>query len=527
MDELYNTNEGIPAEWEDAMRRRFLTYMWYRSGVDSDGNKIRRCWCSYCGRHFEVDSHSRGLYADLWSGRHNTTAMCPECGEPVQMIAEGKMRSYSSLDAKGRAVCIKTISPERVLLRCFYLEMTYTADAEQGSLQIFEDARYLLRPGEVKAIRKKPYSSEWTSRGISEPWPIRYAVWISNASINYYAVINPEELEKSFLKYSEVDDFADCITATTSWGNSYDRPAYVKYLCLFCLYPQLEGLMKHGCYNIVSDLVYHNLKNGCFLNWKRTDPAGFCKMPKSDAKKWIADGAPLRVRELMEGLKVNYTEACKISICTAWSNLKEVADNWNVDALQIARYLVKQHEGIFVLKDYWRAAQNLGRDLSVPSIRFPKHLHDLHDEMTAAERRLREEKEALKRKAISEKYMETYRNYRTLYEYYEDDLAAVVPEMLSDISIEGRMQHHCVAGYIDRHASGKTIIIFLRNPMYPMIPKYTAEISPEGELRQVQGYNNKLENAPDEAAREFIDRWLNEVGRRIRKAKKESEETAA
>lgn len=76
--------------------------------------------------------------------------------------------------------------------------------------------------------------------------------------------------------------------------------------------------------------------------------------------------------------------------------------------------------------------------------------------------------------------------------------------------------HHCVGGYIDRHARGETIIVFVRDPMYPLIPRWTVEISPDGKLIQVQGYNNRQENKPSGEAKAFLDRWLTVVQARHR-----------
>ena len=121
-----------------------------------------------------------------------------------------------------------------------------------------------------------------------------------------------------------------------------------------------------------------------------------------------------------------------------------------------------------------------------------------------------------------------YPKYRDLYEYCEDGYVAMVPEQLSDIKLEGTIQHHCVGGYIDRHANGSTIILFIRRTMRPAIPLYTVEISPGGTLRQIQGYHNEESNKPTPDADSFVKRWLAEIRRRLAKDKnKKKKEEAA
>ena len=104
---------------------------------------------------------------------------------------------------------------------------------------------------------------------------------------------------------------------------------------------------------------------------------------------------------------------------------------------------------------------------------------------------------------------------------------AIVPEQLSDIKLEGTIQHHCVGGYLDRHATGSTIIIFIRRTMLPAIPLYTVEISPDGTLRQIQGYHNEERNKPTPEADAFVKRWLAEVQRRLVKDKKKKKKEEA
>jgi hypothetical protein len=121
----------------------------------------------------------------------------------------------------------------------------------------------------------------------------------------------------------------------------------------------------------------------------------------------------------------------------------------------------------------------------------------------------------------------TYPKYRSLYEFEEGEYVAMVPEQLSDIKLEGKIQHHCVGGYIDRHAEGQTIIVFIRRSMLPAIPLYTAEISPDGALRQIQGYHNETKYKPTPDADSFVKRWLDEVRRRVAGAKKQKKKEEA
>ena len=93
----------------------------------------------------------------------------------------------------------------------------------------------------------------------------------------------------------------------------------------------------------------------------------------------------------------------------------------------------------------------------------------------------------------------------------------VIPEQLSDIALEGKLQHHCVGGYVGRHAAGTLTIVFIRRVMAPMIPLWTVELTPDGDMKQIQGYHNEPQNRPQGADAEWVDNWLRVVKARIRK----------
>jgi hypothetical protein len=51
----------------------------------------------------------------------------------------------------------------------------------------------------------------------------------------------------------------------------------------------------------------------------------------------------------------------------------------------------------------------------------------------------------------------------------------VVPKDASEIDLEGKTLHHCVATYIGRVAKGQTMILFVRKTEEPTVPYFTME----------------------------------------------------
>ena len=95
------------------------------------------------------------------------------------------------------------------------------------------------------------------------------------------------------------------------------------------------------------------------------------------------------------------------------------------------------------------------------------------------------------------KYKARYQNLKKLYEFSCGDLVIVVPESSQDIVTEGKVLHHCVGGYADRHIKGTVDILFLRHVRKPNVPFLTIEMRPRKspldkiDLFQIHGYQNE------------------------------------
>lgn len=517
--------DGINPKWEEAVRDRIQSYIWMRkSGREKVG------WCSRCGKYIAADKYSDALYGEFYRAKHNDRITCPECGTGCIAKTEGRMRSYRTVDCAVRMLFVDVVSRDFVRLRGYYIEVMYNKDDERPELAFTEMVRYELTPCKAKQARRS-YSdfyglSNWKEcKSISEPWSLS-----NQGALIWYDIAGLEELAGTFLGYLPYEEFIDreypAGFGYYGYQNYTNRVPWAKILSCAALYPMFELCAKAGMWNIINDLICRNLKNARYLNWRTSTPKKFFrKVPTADAKKIMYEADIINVLKFYRHMTNNSEKAITYSKFFDYDYLDKKAHELGDTPKQIADYLIRQKQrqnGIQLLADYRNFAIQLGRDITVPSIRFPKNLLLAHDEYNAAADALRREKEKTVEKLIGEKYSETRENYRRLYEYQRGEYMALVPSLLSDIRLEGEWQHHCVAGYIDRHAKGKTIIIFIRRVMYPAIPLYTAEISPTGTLRQVQGYHNEEKNKPTPDAYEFIYCWLAEISKRLAKESKKT-----
>lgn len=513
----------------------YMRYVEYKPGDSVDeldiwlgdiDHKYRICRCTNCGERFEVDAHDIGMRHELWAANHNAWLECPCCMSHVQMKNDRLLRNFRTMNGKYRVMFAEKLARDHVVLHAYYVEYRFTfEDDTYPELGFFEDMRYDLRPGAVKVERKVPYTrDEWDEVGIREPWPLVDAY---THIIKYYSFSADEIFDNTFLQYLPFDELnrKDWDTEINGYYTSAARSEqtpWARILCYAALIPQVEYAAKIGAWDFLRDLIMCNRKNVRLVNWKAKKPHEFLRMSKPEADEVIAQGCDKRLIALMHYHHLSASQARKwLDRGFTVECIKDAETDLGDSAEEIVKYLIKQGQGqngVRVLHDYRRAAVQLGRDMDVPGIRWPKDLTRAHDEATASV-------EALMQENAQKGYSEFYKTLRQKYEYVTPEYMAIVPPRLSDIKLEGKLQHHCVGGYADRHAKGQCTIIFIRRTMLPLIPLYTVELSPDGTIKQIQGFNNKYENRPTGKAAEFVENWKREIDRRLLKNKKKPKKT--
>lgn len=525
MDILTDLRRSIPEEWKEEVLKQCGRYLFYYR----DGRKCTRGFCTVCGREMEAFPTDTGIWQEFFRAKHNQVGICPVCGGVVKFKAEGRLRCGPiSLDQNLRMLFVDVISPEVVWLRGYYIMVRFRSFRECPEVEFSEEVRYELTPGKaVMAVRT--YSNlcghtAWKLRkSIGEPWAISY-----NGNCIDYQLGNSPALAGTFLRYIPINEFYEreyplnyrgYYTSTTRipWGRILSAAARYTYA--------LEMTVKYDLTDLWIPLVCHNNRHANHLNWQAKNAREFLRgVPKREVLAILQSNDILETMNFYKNVGGGLERAMKYSGMFSWEDIRDLARKLGDDPQEIMDYLIKQgyrRNGQSVLKDYRESAEILGRDMSVPTIRWPKNLTTAHDEATKSAAHLKEE---IKHPTYRKK---TYPKYRSLYEFEEGEYMAMVPEQLSDIKLEGEIQHHCVAGYLDRHAEGKTIIVFIRRVMLPAIPLYTAEISPDGALRQIQGYHNETKHKPTPEADAFVKRWLDEVQRRVAGAKKQKKKEEA
>lgn len=364
-----------------------------------------------------------------------------------------------------------------------------------------------------------------------------------------YGVIGLSEVGKSVFRYCGVEKFK---------RGGCDL---IRLLTACCLYPsQIEFLQKAGMESAVCDLVENKIKNAMAIHWDAKDRQDFLGITPKEVQRLRAE--PIQSWERVNGVAIWR----RMHGSRGESDLKDCVRlaRWHVGTKERNSVLKRMKEhGVSVGKllsymeregskrgtmaralsayaDYLRAAEGIGLDLSNPIFLLPKNFEEKHDRVTAAwsevQAERRQEADAKRRKEQQEKFRRRLQKLTTRYTYTDGELLIRPAAGAEEIVREGKLLHHCVGGYADRHISGATTILFLRRRSAPGKPLCTIEMD-GNRIQQIHGWDDERTSCKDnperrdprEIYRDFLDEWLawlktgsprNKAGRpKIRKKK--------
>lgn len=124
----------------------------------------------------------------------------------------------------------------------------------------------------------------------------------------------------------------------------------------------------------------------------------------------------------------------------------------------------------------------------------PKDLFKAHRNMVElfnALEKERNEEEKRKRDEETRKKFEKLTKTRKRMEMKINGFEFILPKKASDLVEEGSTLHHCVGTYVEKHAEGKTTIIFIRKAEEREKPLYTMEFAGKDIIQIRAKYNEK------------------------------------
>ena len=166
-------------------------------------------------------------------------------------------------------------------------------------------------------------------------------------------------------------------------------------------------------------------------------------------------------------------------------------------------------------EDYLDMAEQRGMDITDEIVCKNNRMMEFHDRYLDEENRKNNQKRDEEVDTKFKKIEEDYRKNTEHFAFETDDYLIKIPQKASDITNEGRFQHHCVGAsdnYLSKMVNGTTYILFLRKKAIPNRPYYTLEVKYNGDVIQKRSMYNRQPNI--EKINEVLEVWQKEIKKR-------------
>ena len=531
--------------WEELAKEYIPHFMYYRDCkrgddimngmyigmVEEEPARSRVGWCTYCGSCFSWDSSERSdIYTnaqEFFKAKHGERLECPCCFRPVTFISERKMTSYNSLTKVQRLIFSDEIDKNHVNFYAVRVRNYGDMDTVEQLIEFEPASVYELSPGSVKMYRygydQKQHKSCWIEqKSIQEPFKTYFG---HGGDYNFVELGFEYEFGDTFLKYSQFEDFENVgMCEEKFYGDRYYY--YMTYLCMYCLYPQIEFLMKNGSYVWIYDLVYNRDKNKKYIDWTAKNYMDMFRMNKLEVKAFATCGfskslleryyhsdksqSIIELCEIFKGYSFNFHSELLSLLDTYKISIDKLNRYFNKNFVQRDRFNSRCYDSTFQMwRDYIKSCEILGVDLDNEKMLFPSDLIGAHDER-ALQVDIMQNEELLKRAQRSlERRDKKYR--------FEDDRFIIyLPHLPSELVLESNMQDNCVAkNYTQKHFKDECTILFLREKAKINESLYTIEMV-GNTVVQKHGYHNDNYSCDKEGKKAwayYMSRPLKEANR--------------
>lgn len=498
--------------------------------------KMVRVTCSCCGGSTLLDwaytkAHGYGfVHPDDEEGDWDRTVTeagdecrCPVCNTQVLVNKRAAVKGYY-VTAEATCMSASLVGDGRFLALTGWTVQRVTSKAGTESVKIIPTEAYVFSA--EKCIKLKgwmngysggrgdfvQYTQAWTQ---SEKWSDQWG-----GAKDIFG-LTPELVAASCLPHCKLDVYMGCFQGLV------DRYP-IAYLRLYQQHPNVETILTQGLPLVLCEMIRDKMKDKGMpvpqglieldeVNWNETRPAQMLSLTKDELRKarsqtWGVLFWRLFVQTKAAGETLT-GEDIQNAFCLGDDHILDLIGHGPVG--KSIRYLLRQIEyaapeaedkdpspydmaDVLTLLDYWSMSEQLGRDLSDPSVRFPIDLIQAHNAMTE----LSKQREL---DALADSFRLRRRQLKK-YIFTANGLIIRPAASQRELTAEGDALHHCVSAYGKRHASGETAIFFVRRLSRLKEPYYTLELN-EKELtvRQNRGLRN-CDRTPEVQA--FEDKWL-------------------
>lgn len=501
--------DGLPLPEEYESEREKWINSEHRVYYKRKGRKVLfSCSREGTSREYITNPVSLEDHIRAYTGRieHNHSVLCPICGKPARMIAEGRRRKRDVM--KKNFAVFQVPQEDMLAIRIIEVEKKFDLAVIEGerwpSQQVYEcESIRIFLYADHRAYRDfQKYS--WSVGGF---WDYKNLPGNPIGMPMTYTCINEGVAEDaSWLKYMDMEH------------GVLARLDKLERYGVATEFPIIEMLEKAGADKIACDLAYWRGWRG--INRRAKKPWDFFGVTKErfwQAVRENRSGEFLRQCAREKRYGIHMPEEMIEFLARVWDQpdpeiwkYSTAVKYWNYIKKQIGEDMRTEHTVMQIHNDYLQAVKDLELPLTNSIYLYPRDLLGKHDEMIA--RRDTQMDDIKIRKKNQQFYRIEERYTRLLKKYgYEKDGFIIRPAgSAGEIIEEGKILHHCVGGdnYLSKHDRGENYILFLRKADAPEKPWCTIEIRD----RQIVQWYEKYDKKPD---KDIIDPLLEEYVKKI------------
>ena len=516
--------EELPEGIERYIRQTVLPFdhtLIYRKGNT-------RGICYACGRE---------VRARMQRFRQNEVTRCPDCGAVVTCYLNTSNR-FKVDYVENIATIQKGVDGKTLFIRQWHLVRDTNAKWESIPGFLKEICRYAIRGNRVAKWQRECKESYMMN---SWRYPIDYWKRMSNTSEVYdgtYYFYCPDNWREVFsgtsMQYCNVQEYLGGADDTRRNRN------VIRFMLDWGRYPMVEKFWKAGYTGLVHERIecpskkYQNT-----IHWNKDSiresicfPTRLLKI--HDPENWTMDDVQkvtdLRLEVQAGRIQEKDVPECASSMATV-EHIRDALGHASVH--KILQYVAKgvdaererrkQEKNTWkgrpfetpdTYRDYLKDCVKLHLNLDDPEVLFPKNLNAAHAR-TIAQVKYQISK-------INREQFEKQVKRLQWMAWEKDGLLIRPPVDCAELIAEGKYLHHCVGGYVERMADGKTTILLIRRTDAPDIPFYTLEWL-DGRVKQCRTLKN-ASYTEDKEVLEFVTEWVKKV---VMKGKKKKAATSA
>ncbi|MDO4301807.1 MAG: PcfJ domain-containing protein [Clostridia bacterium] len=504
IDKVMSTVKPVPKKFvnwiKDVKLPKYLVY-------NAISKSKVECECTHCKSKMVVDKK-------ILKPKNNDTSICPHCGKEVIFKVKGRLACRT--DYKNYVAYIDPTDNGFIMRYFHIIRQLYRSELKVHDF-IAEVCRSFYSVENGKLVLDKSY--EWT---VYKNTKIRWCNDEGKINCGYGFLYDrnlPEAWEHTPMKYSALEILA----RETPFALSRIIERYNEF-------PKLEWIIKMGLFNIAKQFIdngatsttYANYANSTFvINWDGKTIYDILMLDKVNVRLLQAMNGDKDILTLLQasqrnGFRFSMEQLNKYYELygTYRDLLNEVGRN--VTLHKIMKYIERESSKYPEAKSCYYAdkrsekdkiadicmgmaydwieyigwCEALKYDLSNMFIYMPNNFLTVHDRTAIEYQMLKDRLAAEKQKMFNNIIMQMKENSENIpvFNLHKNGLFIKLPDNSEEIKREGRILHHCVGGYVDRVAEGKTIILFIRQESNPGDPFYTLEW--KGEVVQCRGYHN-------------------------------------